>query len=165
LRENLAQFAKVVEASPDREKDDIFRWRRVDLKPVIAERVGVDFRPRYAEKLSLVSRTSAPGCVIRLRMSGSSGSLKKLSARALKARLAGLSETAPIESGLRTSLDALGMRAGVGQKNGLVRQWARRGTRPRQAADQRYDNAYPFGAIWRRGASERPWRLLMPTPT
>ena len=35
----------------------------------------------------------------------------------------------------------------VGQKNGLVRQWARRGTRPRQPADQRYDNAYLFGAI------------------
>src|ERR1700734_1392967 len=51
LREKLAQFAKVVEASPDREKDDIVRWRRVDLKRVIAERVGVDFHPRYAGKL------------------------------------------------------------------------------------------------------------------
>ena len=39
------------------------------------------------------------------------------------------------------------MRARIGQKNGLVRQGARRGTRPRQPADQRYDNAYPFGAI------------------
>ena len=39
------------------------------------------------------------------------------------------------------------MRARIGQKNGLVRQWARRGTRPRQPADQRYDNAYLFGAI------------------
>jgi DDE superfamily endonuclease len=28
-----------------------------------------------------------------------------------------------------------------------VRQWARRGTRPRQPADQRYDSAYLFGAI------------------
>lgn len=35
----------------------------------------------------------------------------------------------------------------VGQKNGLVRQWARRGTRPRQPADQRYESAYLFGAI------------------
>ena len=26
-------------------------------------------------------------------------------------------------------------------------KWARRGTRPRQPADQRYDNAYLFGAI------------------
>ena len=35
----------------------------------------------------------------------------------------------------------------LGQKNGLVRLWARRGTRPRQPADQRYQNAYLFGAI------------------
>jgi hypothetical protein len=37
--------------------------------------------------------------------------------------------------------------ARIGQKNGLVRQWARRGTRPRQPKDQRYANAYLFGAI------------------
>jgi transposase len=28
-----------------------------------------------------------------------------------------------------------------------VRQWAKRGTRPHQPADQRYENAYLFGAI------------------
>ena len=37
--------------------------------------------------------------------------------------------------------------ARIGQKNGLVRQWARRGSRPTQPADQRYENAYLFGAI------------------
>ena len=37
--------------------------------------------------------------------------------------------------------------ARIGQKNGTVRQWARRGTRPRQPADQRYESAYLFGAI------------------
>ncbi len=35
----------------------------------------------------------------------------------------------------------------VGQKNGLVYQWARQGTRPRQPADQRYESAYLFGAV------------------
>lgn len=35
----------------------------------------------------------------------------------------------------------------VGQKNGLVRQWARKGTRPRQPKDQRYRSAFLFGAI------------------
>ena len=39
------------------------------------------------------------------------------------------------------------MRARIGQKNGQVRQWARRGTRPRQPVDQRSENAYLFGAI------------------
>lgn len=37
--------------------------------------------------------------------------------------------------------------ARIGQKNSLVRQWARRGTRPTQPADQRYESAYLFGAI------------------
>jgi len=37
--------------------------------------------------------------------------------------------------------------ARIGQKNGIVRQWARRGSRPRQPADQRYESAYLFGAI------------------
>jgi transposase len=35
----------------------------------------------------------------------------------------------------------------VGQKNGIVRQWARTGSRPRQPKDQRYESAYLFGAI------------------
>ena len=35
----------------------------------------------------------------------------------------------------------------LGQKNGIVRQWARRGSRPTQPADQRYESAYLFGAI------------------
>ncbi len=37
--------------------------------------------------------------------------------------------------------------ARIGQKNGQTRLWAKRGTRPRQPADQRYQNAYIFGAI------------------
>ena len=49
--EQLAQFAEIVEAGPDREKDGVVRWRRIDLKRVIAERFGVDFHPRYVGKL------------------------------------------------------------------------------------------------------------------
>ena len=49
-------------------------------------------------------------------------------------------ETTPIEIWFEDE-------ARVGQKNGKVRQWAKRGTRPRQPADQRYENAYLFGAI------------------
>lgn len=37
--------------------------------------------------------------------------------------------------------------ARIGQKNNLVRVWARKGTRPCQPADQRYKSAYLFGAI------------------
>jgi putative transposase len=60
--------------------------------------------------------------------------------RALKAHLEGLPETTPVEIWFEDE-------ARIGQKNGQVRQWAKRGTRPRQPADQRYDNAYLFGAI------------------
>ena len=31
--EQLAQFAQIVEAGPDREKNGVVRWRRIDLKP------------------------------------------------------------------------------------------------------------------------------------
>jgi hypothetical protein len=37
--------------------------------------------------------------------------------------------------------------ARVGQKNGITRRWARRGTRPVAAQDQRTASAYIFGAI------------------
>ena len=49
--EQLAQFARIVEAGPDREKDSVVRWRRIDLKRVIVEKFGVDFHPRYVGKL------------------------------------------------------------------------------------------------------------------
>lgn len=37
--------------------------------------------------------------------------------------------------------------ARIGQKNGLTRLWARKGSRPRKPKDQRYDSAFLFGAI------------------
>jgi transposase len=49
--EQLAELATIVEAGPDREKDGVVRWRRVDLKRVIAERFGVEFHERYVGKL------------------------------------------------------------------------------------------------------------------
>ena len=47
----LAEVAAIVETWPDREKDSVVRWRRVDLKRVIAERFGVYFHERYVGKL------------------------------------------------------------------------------------------------------------------
>ena len=86
------------------------------------------------------SPTSVRGPVIQLKTSGSSRLSKKLPARGSKAHVDGLPETAPVEIWFEDE-------ARIGQKNGQVRQWARRGTRPRQPADQRYDNAYLFSAI------------------
>ena len=51
--------------------------------------------------------------------------------------------------------------ARIGQKNGRVRIWARKGTRPRLPADQRYQNTYLFGAICpKRGVGAA---LVLPT--
>jgi transposase len=47
----LAEFAKIVEAGPDRAKDDVVRWRRVDLKRIIAEMFRVEFHERYVGTL------------------------------------------------------------------------------------------------------------------
>jgi transposase len=47
----LTELASLVEAGPDRERDGVVRWRRVDLKRVIAERFGVDFHARHVGKL------------------------------------------------------------------------------------------------------------------
>ena len=58
----------------------------------------------------------------------------------LRAHLADLPAGRPIEIWFQDE-------ARIGQKNGMVRQWAKRGSRPRQPADQRYDSAYLFGAI------------------
>ncbi|HEX3523367.1 MAG TPA: IS630 family transposase, partial [Stellaceae bacterium] len=140
--EQLAQFAQIVEAGPDREIDGVVRWRRIDLKRVIAERFGVDFHQRYVGKLlkklgfsHISARPRHPAQDERMIEA-----FKKNFPRALKAHLGGLPETTPVEIWFEDE-------ARIGQKNGQVRQWARRGTRPRQPADQRYNNAYLFGAI------------------
>lgn len=52
----------------------------------------------------------------------------------------GLPEGTPVEIWFQDE-------ARVGQKNGLVYQWARRGARPRQPKDQRTAWAYLFGAV------------------
>ena len=46
-----AELAQIVEAGPDREKDGVVRWRRVDLQRVIAERFGVAYCERYVGTL------------------------------------------------------------------------------------------------------------------
>ena len=42
-----AELASIVESGPERARDGVVRWRRVDLKRVIKERFGVDYHERY----------------------------------------------------------------------------------------------------------------------
>ena len=57
--EQLAQFAQIVEAGPDREKDGVVRWRRIDLKRVIAERIRRRLSSPLCRKASQEARLFA----------------------------------------------------------------------------------------------------------
>ena len=57
--EQVAELAAIVEAGPDREIDGVVRWRRVDLKRVIAERFGVAFPRALRRKASQEARLFA----------------------------------------------------------------------------------------------------------
>ncbi len=47
----LATFAEIVETGPDRAKDGVVRWRRIDLKRVVEQRFGVVYHERTIGKL------------------------------------------------------------------------------------------------------------------
>ena len=49
--EQMADLAALVEAGPDPAVDQVVRWRRVDLRRVIARRWGVEFHERTVGKL------------------------------------------------------------------------------------------------------------------
>ena len=139
--DQLTALAEIAETGPDRAKDGVVRWRRVDLKRVIEERFGVVYHERTIGKLlkqlgfsHISARPRHPG-----QKAETIAAFKNFAAT-LKAHLAHIPKRKPIEMWFQDE-------ARIGQKNGLVRQWARRGTRPRQPADQRYQSAYLFGAI------------------
>ena len=97
--EQVAEFAQIVEAGPERDKDGVVRWRRVDLKRVIAETVRRRL-PRAlcrdaSEEARLLphQRKAAPSGAGRADRRG----VQKNFPRALKAHLQGISETTPIE--------------------------------------------------------------------
>ena len=46
-----AELTRIVEMGPDKDVDGVVRWRRIDLKRVIAERFGVDYCERYVGTL------------------------------------------------------------------------------------------------------------------
>lgn len=46
-----AELAEIVETGPDPAVDGVVRWRRVDLKRVIAERFGVQYHERHVGTL------------------------------------------------------------------------------------------------------------------
>ena len=49
--EQMATLSEIVEAGPDPAVDHVVRWRRVDLRRVIARRFGIEFHERSVGKL------------------------------------------------------------------------------------------------------------------
>ncbi|WP_185230109.1 IS630 family transposase [Acetobacter aceti] len=140
--DQLAELSALVTTGPDRARDGVVRWRRVDLQRVIEERFGVSYHERHVS--ALLKRLGFSHVSARPRHPGQDRSVMDAFKKNFPTILS--AHTGHLPRGRRIELwwqDE----ARIGQKNGLVRQWARRGTRPRQPADQRYENAWLFGAI------------------
>ena len=50
-QEQMSELSVIVETGPDPEVDGVVRWRRIDLKRVIAERFGVIYSERTISDL------------------------------------------------------------------------------------------------------------------
>ncbi len=105
-----AALAALVEAGPDPQADGVVRWRRIDLKEVIRDRFGVDYHERSVSRLlhelgfsHMSARPRHPGTLV--------------------SAIGHPPPDTPIEIWWQDEMR-------LGQKNGLVRQWARTGDRP-----------------------------------
>ena len=102
---------------PDREERWRRRWRRVDLKVSSLRGSASNFDPRYVGKLlkKFGSRTSAPVRAIRLQDELDRRGVQKNFRHAESS--SATPRTTPVEIWFQDE-------ARIGQKNGLVRQWA-----------------------------------------
>ena len=138
----MMELSAIVEAGPDRDRDGVVRWRRVDLKRVIQERLGITYAERSVGELLKAlgfSHVSA-----RPQALGQDPHQVEAFKKNFRDRITDLTRLLPADTAIEVWFQD---EARIGQKNGLVYQWARRGSRPRQPQDQRYENAYLFGAI------------------
>ena len=138
----LAELTQIVEQGPDPDIDGVVRWRRSDLVRVVEERFGVVYAERTMSEIlkklgfsHISTRPKHPG-----QASEVVEAFKKNFPALKQAHIGHLPRNKPIEIWFQDE-------ARIGQKNGRTRQWAKKGTRPTQPADQRYGNAYLFGAI------------------
>ncbi|WP_154073353.1 IS630 family transposase [Bradyrhizobium erythrophlei] len=133
---------QLVETGPDPEKDGVVRWRCVDLKRVLGQRFGVDLSEvslgRALKKLGFSHISAWPRHPVQ--DPETIAAFKKNFPTQVAAIVTKLAPETPIEVWFQDEMR-------VGQKNSLVYQWAKKGSRPRQPKDQRYENAYVFGAV------------------
>jgi transposase len=142
LRDWVQELARIVEAGPDPQIDGVVRWRQIDLVRIIKEHFGVvcsdSAVANYQSELDFFLHFRPPS----VSRAGSKDHrwVQRNFTRTLAAHVAHLPKGKPIELWFQDE-------ARIGQKNGRTRFWARKGTRPRLPADQRYKNTYLFGAI------------------
>jgi hypothetical protein len=118
------------------------RWRRIDLQKVIKDRFGIEYHERSVSRL--LHELGFSHVSARPRPPGQNANALEDFKKEFPARVAEIVKAVPEETPIEIWFQDE-MR--VGQKNGLVRQWARQGTRPRQPKDQRSYSAYLFGAV------------------
>ncbi|MCP5073244.1 MAG: IS630 family transposase [Rhodobacteraceae bacterium] len=147
--DQMRELADIVETGPDPVVDGVVRWRICDLQTVIERRFGVAYKERAISNLlkaldfsRISGRPQHPKQDERVIEA-----FKKNFPATLAAHIADLPKGTAIEIWWQDE-------ARLGQKNGRTRIWAKKGTRPRLPADQRYKSAYLFGAICpRRGTA------------
>ena len=140
--EQRASLAQVVEVGPKPELHGVVRWRLVDLVRWLRDEFGV--------------------CVSRQTLGRE---LRRMGFRKLSARPRDHAQDPEAQEAFKKTFPPSWRRSGrasrrgvaielwwqdearVGQKNGITRRWARRGTRSRAPHDQRTTWAYIFGAI------------------
>ena len=120
----MSELSAIVETGPDPEVDGVVRWDVSWSKNAISAS-----GPSPIQRASAAPQTGG---------AGHRGVQKN--PRTLAAHIAALPKTKRVEIWFQDE-------ARLGQKNGHARIWAKTGTRPRLPADQRYANAYLFGAI------------------
>jgi transposase len=140
--EQKEELCALVEAGPDPQKDGVARWHCVDLKRVLGERLGVDLSEvRLGRVLKEMGFSHISARPRHPAQDAQAIAVFKKNFPALVAQVVStLAPGTPVEIWFQDEMR-------VGQKNGLVYQWAKKGSRPRQPKDQRYENAYLFGAV------------------
>jgi hypothetical protein len=145
-----------VRAGPDRARDGVVRWRRIDLKHRIKAEFGVVMHERTVGKhLAALGfrRLSVRPQHPKSDPEAQETFKKNFAARVDKA-LPDHACGKPLEVWFQDE-------ARVGQQGTLTRVWAERGTRPRAPRDTRYQWAYIFGAVC--PARAETAALVMPT--
>jgi transposase len=135
------ELQELVIRGPDNDSGRV-RWRLVDLKEEIKKRYSVMYHERSVGKilhrLGFVRISVRP--IHPHTDQQSQDDFKKNLQKNIEKILPEHAKNKPIEIWFQDE-------ARVGQKGTLTRIWTKRGSRPRMKRDQRYNNAYIFGAV------------------